>query len=339
MTLPWGRFSHLACLLGLTVAAAGAGAIGCGSVSPAAPDGGGGGGNGADAAAESATPVTTEQGCNQEAKALCDALDGCTPILVKLLYGDKTVCIARAVLSCTTDQSVAGITRTPADMVSCAQALATASCPDLLAGKYPEVCATKPGTVINGAACGSDWQCQSTYCVKTGACGVCGPRQASGGDCAVDGACQSGMVCASKKCVTPAGPGGDCNPPGLPCRGDLFCAKSAKCTAKVGVGGSCADTPAEACDFSKGAVCTGANQTTCEMANVAKGGEACGALTRTVCVGGLEPCSNFFLGGGICANPANDGEACGPAASGKKCIPPANCEMGLCRLPSAANCH
>jgi hypothetical protein len=329
MTILGRRFFHLACLLGLATAAAGAG---CGSVSPAGSTGGAG--SGGDAAAETAPSVTTEQGCSQEAKALCDALDGCAAILVKLAYGDKTVCISRAVLSCTTDQSVPGITRTPGDLVSCAEALATASCADLEAGTYPTACAIKPGTVINGAACGADGQCASTYCAKTDACGVCGPREAAGGDCKVDGGCQMGLACANKKCVAPAGPGGDCNLPNQPCRGDLYCSPTtSKCAAKVGVGGSCADS-SDACDPAKGAACI---NKLCATVNVAKGGEACGAVPKAICVGGFEPCSNLL--NGICANPANDGEACGAAASGKKCIPPATCEMGLCRLPSATNCH
>ena len=70
---------------------------------------------------------------------------------------------------------VPGIQRTAGDLVTCTQALATATCSDLLANRFPDACAPKPGTTVNGAACGSNWQCQSTYCARMGECGVCGP--------------------------------------------------------------------------------------------------------------------------------------------------------------------
>jgi hypothetical protein len=318
-----GRLSPLVGALGLALAAT---VGGCGGVTPAAVDGGG----------DAAQSVTAQEGCNQVAKALCDALDSCAPSAVMVLYGDKATCITRAALSCTTDQSVAGIQRTGDDLVSCARALGAATCPDLLAGNFPDVCAVKPGATINGAACGSDWQCQSTYCGKTDKCGVCGPRQAAGGDCTVDGGCGKGLVCGAKKCVAPAGPNADCNLPAQPCRSDLYCTSatgSGKCAAKLGAGGACMDSD-QACDFIKGAVCNPLNHV-CVTVNVAKGGEACGLGNKTICVGFVAPCSNI-LTGGVCANPAQDGEACG---MNKVCVPPATCETGVCRLPSAIGCQ
>lgn len=326
MTYSRGRLpSLLAGLLGLASIAG----AGCGSVTASpSPDGG-------DAPIEAA-PVTTDEGCNRVAKALCDALEGCAASALKVLYGDKTTCIARVVLSCTTDQKVPGIARTGDDLVKCAQQVGTASCADLVAGRSPDVCAVKPGTTIGGAPCGSDWQCASTYCRKTDAqCGVCGPRAAAGGDCTVDGGCEKGLVCANKKCAAPAGPGADCNLPNQPCRSDLYCTStsgSGKCAAKMGNGGACADN-SDACDFVKGVICNPINHT-CETISIAKGGEACGLGMRTICVGFVAPCSNI-LGAGVCANPAADGATCGGNAV---CIPPAECVGGVCRLPSAPEC-
>jgi hypothetical protein len=232
---------------------------------------------------------------------------------------------------------VPGIKRTPADLVACKQALTTATCPDLLANRFPAACTPKAGDTINGAACGSDWQCMSTYCAKTGECGVCATRAAANGDCvAGDQGCATGLVCANKKCVAPAGTGADCNLPNQPCRSDLYCTSasgSGKCAAKVGAGGPCADSD-QACDFAKGVVCNGVSKV-CETVTVAKGGEACGLGIRTICVGFVEPCSNIITGG-VCANPAQDGEACGGT---KKCVPPATCEAGICRLPSTPSCQ
>jgi hypothetical protein len=273
------------------------------------------------------------------AAALCDRISTCSPTALKLFYGDVATCSSRAALGCMTDQGTSGITRTPDDLVACADAVKPAACTDLLANKYPPICDVKPGTAINGTACGSDWQCVSTYCNKTDmACGVCGPRQAAGGDCTVDAGCNKGLVCANKKCVAPGGPDADCHPVNQPCRGDLYCAKATnKCTAKVGAGASCVDD--QACDLTKGVICI---QMTCTMINVAGAGSTCGLPSKTLCTGfsGLgqaqDPCSNI-LGNGVCAKTADDGTACG--MDHKVCLAPAACVNGVCRLPSVPNCH
>ena len=321
------RFSGLVVeLVGLAAVAA----IGCGGVTAASPDGG------ADAPAE-VQPVTIAAGCNQVATALCDALNGCAPFYVSEQYGDEATCIARAALSCMTDQSTSGITRTPSDLVACAAAAAGISCADALAANYPAACDPKPGTIINGMACGSNLQCQSTYCNKTDACGVCGQRQDPNGPCSTNDACNKGLVCASSVCVKPSGPGEACNLPGQPCRSDLACSSSTApgtCMARVGVGGACAAN-GDLCDFTKGAVCnTLANPNACIMINVAKPGDMCSLASKTGCVGGIGPCSDLVFGG-ICANPAQDGAACDNKSV---CIPPATCVNKICRLPSAPNC-
>ncbi|HVZ71845.1 MAG TPA: hypothetical protein VHJ20_05660 [Polyangia bacterium] len=304
----------------------------CGSVSPASNSDG----SAIDAPLDA--PPTAASACAQVAAALCDRLDACSPTALKVFYGDKATCTTRANLSCTTDQGTSGIKRTPDDLVACATALGPARCADLLANQYPAACDDMPGLVVNGAACGSNLQCVSTYCNKMdAACGVCSPRQQAGGDCTVDDGCVKGLVCANKKCVTPGDVGADCNPPNQPCRADLYCGKvMAKCLAKVGVGAACPDD--QACDLTRGAVCI---KGVCEMIDVAKAGDACGLPTKTVCTGfqGLgagDPCSNL-LTGGICARTAEDGTACG--MDHKVCLAPATCVEGVCRLPSAPNCH
>jgi hypothetical protein len=324
-------------------------ALGCGGVTPSTGTGGssgngggaGSGGSPSDAAAEVA-PVTVSEACSQVAHALCERIDSCSPTTLKLFYGDRATCATRAALGCMTDQGVAGTTRTPEDLVACAAALAPTGCAELLANHYPAACDIKPGTAINGTACGSDWQCMSSYCGKTDACGVCGPRQPAGGDCTVDGGCLKGLVCANKKCVAPGTMNADCSAVNQPCRADLYCATaSSKCLAKVGAGGSCVDD--QACDITKGVICFPANHT-CEMITVGKAGDGCGLSSpnKALCVGftGLgpaqDPCSNI-VGNGICAKTAEDGTACG--MDHKVCLAPANCVMGVCRLPSAPNCH
>jgi hypothetical protein len=302
---------------------------GCGNVTaPANGDGG------ADAAA-----LTAQQGCHQEAQAICDAIDACASFWLQIVYGDKPTCVSRLSLSCMDDQTVTGTTRTVADLVACAQAVGSASCPDLLASRFPEVCQVKPGMRMNGVACGSDWQCQSTYCSKQGDCGVCGPRMAAGGNCTADDGCQTGMICASSRCAVPGDVGATCAPDSQPCRSGLYCTSAHTCAARVGAGGSCADTD-QACDIAQGVACNPISHT-CDPVRVAKGGETCGIVNRvlTLCVG-LNPCTGATLTQtGICANPAGDGEACGNANSGRNCVAPATCAMQVCRLPSATTCQ
>jgi len=301
----------------------------CGNVSPdKAADGG-------DAAA-----LTVEEGCTQEADAICSALSGCATFWVQLFYGDKTTCVSRLTFSCKNDQMVNGITRTPDEMAACAQAVKSSSCPDLVASKFPAACQVKPGTLMNGIGCGSDWQCQSTYCNTNGqTCGACGPRAAAGGTCTTDDGCMTGMVCASGHCVTPGVSGASCDPMKQPCRSDLYCTSASTCAPHVGAGASCADS-ASACDLFQGVACNPFNHV-CETVAVAQGGAACGIVNRTLtlCVA-LDQCGGATLTQpGVCASPAGDGEACGESNSGHNCIAPATCVNGVCRLPSATNCQ
>jgi hypothetical protein len=312
----------------LAIAAALVAGSGCGNVTPQnVADGG-------DAAA-----LTAAQGCAMEAQSICDALNGCAPFWVQLFYGDRDTCVSRLTFSCMNDQMVAGTTRTPDDMVGCAQAVQSTTCPDLVASKFPAACQVKPGMLTNGLACGSDWQCQSTYCNTNGnKCGACGPRAAAGGDCTSDDGCLTGLVCASNKCVMPALGGASCDVMKQPCRSDLYCTSTNVCATRVGAGGSCADTD-RACDIYQGVACNPFTHV-CETIGVAKGGAACGIVNRTLtlCVA-LDACSGATLTvPGVCASPAADGTACGDSNTGHNCISPATCDNGVCRLPSVTTC-
>ena len=328
-------------VLSVNAAAACIAASACGSIERIGPNGGAGGQGGfaGDAAVPDApveTVVTVAEGCQQVATAICNQLEACAPITVKFFYVDKPTCVARSTLSCMADQSVPGISRTAHDLVTCATDVASATCPDLLASKLPASCLVKPGPQPATAACGSDWQCATTYCQKTTACGVCAARAAAGGACTVDNGCQTGLVCANSVCVTPGTLAQACDI-NHPCRSDLYCTKliAGSCQQKVGMGGSCADADA-ACDLLKSVACNGSTKV-CDVVNVARGGDACGLINNglTICVD-LNPCSGLVSG--VCANLAADGAACGDAANGVHCAPPATCETGVCRLPSAPNC-
>jgi hypothetical protein len=325
--------------------------IGCGSVTKASSDGGNGGNGGhgesdggpTDAAGEAGAdtaPPTIDQACGAYAADVCNALGACGPLVLQLFYGDAATCVTRQTLSCATDQKAAGITRTTTDIVACGAAARATACPDVLAGNVPTACQVKPGTVVNGGSCGSSWQCQSTHCEKpTAACGTCASRQPASGACTGDDGCNVGLVCANKKCVVPGAAGSSCDN-NNPCRGDLYCTGSGSCATLVEVGGSCADS-ASACNLANGAGCNPLDKT-CVAVAIAQGGEPCGVVngTFTLCVEG-DACPNLTLTHqtSVCANPAADGAACGSAAPGQNCVPPATCQMTLCRLPSVDSCQ
>src|SRR5262249_26873477 len=153
-------------------------------------------------------PPTVDEACNQFGTAICAALEACGPALLQYLYGTMANCVSRQALGCSTDQTAPGTGRTTTQIVACAQAVPSITCSDLAAGNIPDVCQPVPGTVINGAGCGSSAQCQSTHCEKpdTG-CGTCAPRQPAAGNCTSNDGCNVGLVCANNKCVTPGAMG------------------------------------------------------------------------------------------------------------------------------------
>jgi len=320
----------------------------CGNVTASGDGGGGGGGaggvggagaGGSDAAIEMA-PLTADAACDQYAQAFCGALQSCTPVLIPFYYGTLANCVDRAKLQCMTDQMSPGITRTPDDLATCANDAASASCADLIAGQLPASCANKPGTVANGASCGSSWQCASTHCEMSSSgsassCGTCAVRQPVNGSCTVDEGCTSGLVCANGKCAMPVGVGTGCSN-NVPCRGDLYCDKTTQvCSTHVGANASCA-SDANACDLASGYACNPSTQV-CNTVGVGQGGDPCGLINGalTICTE-LDACSGATLTkAGVCASPAQDGTACD---DNQHCVPPATCVNHLCRLPSASSC-
>lgn len=312
---------------GLRASALAAGLLfaGCGNVKSSA---------GGDAGMESA-PLTADAACEMFAQAYCDALQACATVAVPLYFGDRATCLSRMKLSCTTDQMSPGISRTPEDLAACAHDAASSSCADLVANRLPASCQVKPGSLANGAACGSSWQCLSTHCEKSaaGSCGTCAVRQPANADCTVDEGCTAGLVCSNGKCTAPVGPGASCNS-NTPCRSDLYCEKTTElCTAHVGAAASCAGD-SSACDLLNGYGCNPFNHT-CQAIGVAKGGEPCGIVNGTLvlCIA-LDACPGATLTQpGACASPAADGTTCG---DNSHCLPPATCVNQLCRLPSAS---
>jgi hypothetical protein len=335
------RASRLLVLVGLA-------GIGCGSVSPAA-DGaagtGGGGSGGSDGGndATDAAPPTADQACAAIAQALCARLADCAPFELSLLYGTAANCNVRVALGCSKDQSEPDSTRTPGEVVDCANALPAVACADLINNNFPTACQNPPGNRADGTGCGSSLQCMSTHCEKSGtACGTCAVRQATGGTCTVDEGCQVGLVCANAKCIAPRAVGGQCDD-SHPCKASLYCSASTAMCAQhaTGAGMACA-TDKNVCDVAHGFGCDTFETTpACEAVVVANGGDACGLVNGTLTV-----CPEFndctIAGGavsGTCPNAPKDGDPCTLTNPRLDCVPPATCVGGVCRLPSVTTCN
>jgi len=273
------------------------------------------------------------QSTSDIASAICNKLNACSPLLIKASFGDLATCATREAISFANVLAANGTGWTPAGAESCSQALANASCSDLLGGHGAPPAACQPvGHLAQGAACGDDTQCQSSYCnIAAGNCGACGAPPAAAAACMDDSQCPRGAVCStSGACVKPAAVGATCGNT-QPCQTTLVC-KAGVCAARDGAGASCTLTAGstDSCDNLGGAFCNGM---TCVIVGFAESGQPCGAVN-----GGLTACS---AGGkctnGTCQAPPADGAACDP--NGPSCMSPAGCQNGVCIISNPGSCH
>lgn len=276
--------------------------------------------------------------CAGGAEASCAWIERCNPFSLRTLYGDVATCAARIKLSCL-EQFVPGSNAGPGDIAACAAAVSALSC-DGEPGEGRE-CQPKPGTRADGAACGNDWQCQSTFCKKSGGqgCGSCAARVKIGELCG-GGGCEFGATCAptsltERRCVVPTGEGSICVS-GF-CQSGLFC-DGGVCRKPMYLGaGAACDPMQSSCDFQQGLYCH-ATMKVCTQVKYAGGGEACGGQqdgTLTLCGGGAQ-CPNPPTSP-ICVAPAKDGEACNLSMN-LGCLQPAVCRNNVCTLPDPGAC-
>jgi hypothetical protein len=277
--------------------------------------------------------VSADEACASWTTAYCERINSCMPVAIVVAFGDVATCVTRSRLTCPPVFDVAGSSLTPQGLDDCAKALPAASCEELISHNPPAACRPKPGTLVNGTACGIDNQCQSGYCKTNGLCGVCSGRATAGGSCEQQDDCDYGLYCASKLCVAPAGPGATCDQ-GHPCRTDLSCV-GGTCATPLAPGAKCDPLKAE-CEEAKGYFCTPKSQV-CAAAKQAKAGEACGVLEDGygACVSGGF-CKMAGLSGS-CVAAAADGATCSDTA-GPHCQSPATCVNGLCKLDDPSTC-
>ena len=315
--LPLLAAMALGCSSGTAATLDGA-APGSGGGAPVAGDAaagaGGTAGAGVDAGAGETAGPEAAQACGALADALCAKLVSCSPFALGALYGDASTCRQRLTLGCLPKFGAPGTSATAAMATACAQALPALSCATFAKGDFGAACAAQPGALGNGAACGDDAQCASTFCARApdAICGICAATTPVGAAC-VHGACSAGTVC-------PAG--------------------RSTCLAPVAgqVGDAC--TTLEQCDLGNGVGCNTTSGRCIMLTQTAPGG-TCGASSLIATSFAVCPASGSCsaLINGTCSAAATDGAACSTASTGPACLPPARCVSGRCTLPDPSSCR
>ena len=292
----------------------GAGGAGAAPDSGTGGSGGGTGGSGAGDASTDAPSVDPQQACNAMAESYCAKLQECSSFLMSVAFGNQTTCKARWILNCTPNFGAPGTSATPARTSACAQSIPTLSCTTFLGGDLGPACAVGAGTVANGAACGDDAQCASTFCARptTAVCGTCQPVTNPGVAC-VQGSCSisTNTICSTgtTTCVRPkAGKIGDA------------CVGQEECDVGHQVGCNPATQKCIALTLA-GATC-GANSIFASSIAVCPSAGTCSASVN-----------------GTCTAAGADGASCVTTETGTHCMLPARCVGGRCTLPNPSTCR
>lgn len=291
---------------------------------------------------DSGSSVSPTQACQAYAHAACTQLSTCAPFTLALTYGDEPTCEQRAVLACMPLFVARGTGSTATMTSACAAAVMGETCEQFFDNNQPSACAVT-GTLAQGAACGSDVQCQSGFCRHPFAnlCGTCATRAGAGQAgtdggvaCLTDSDCQATLLCAGGTCVAPGAAGSACSLQ-QPCDHTLACV-SGKCATPVPVGGAC--TALTDCDGANGAICNLMTKT-CIAIGKGASGQPCDAVNGgwTECTAG-GACDNVAKNGeGTCHPPSVDGALCGPDIP---CLLPAVCSPSAkCTLPESIACQ
>jgi hypothetical protein len=289
--------------------------------------------------------VTADQAAQDAVNAYCTRAEACAPAFVKVAFGDVMTCEQGLKAGLLAAFTAPGTSTSPAQTEACAQAIPQTSCADLLARKNPTACATLPGQLSAGAACGNDAQCTGTRCqvAADALCGTCTSPAAAGGPCGVDADCQSGMKCLGQICVTYGNEGTACGA-NAPCRPDLGCVGGA-CGRPSPLGAACMTSPE--CAQLQGDFCHPVSLT-CTAAAFSQPGGPCGLVGNQ----GLAAAQVVLCAGpgGVCqglAAPTYTGTCVGAASAGASCVVDggapqcglgAVCSGGTCQSPNPSAC-
>jgi hypothetical protein len=289
--------------------------------------------------------VSTDTATTDAANAYCNRAQACAPAYVTLGFGDVATCSSRYKQVLVASFGAEGSVETADQIEACAQALPNTTCADLIGNNAPPACQSVPGTLADGAACGSDSQCKGGSChlALGSVCGTCGERAVSGAACLGDDDCQYGLACIGGACAPYGAENATCDAT-HPCRPDLGC-KGGTCTAPSPVGTAC-QVSAE-CDNLHGVFC---DPTTMKCATVAFAAPsaACGYVggQLVACAGPGGQCSGDTAPTyqGTCVPYAADGAAC-DTANGPLCDVGAVCvgssptaTTGTCTITNPDSC-
>lgn len=285
--------------------------------------------------------VSAEAACSDATKAYCAKIEECAPFFVKLGFGDVATCEKRFAVNCVPNFNAPGTSATPSVLAQCATDVKTSTCDDLLGRKLPLSCKTQPGTLADGAPCGTDAQCKGTLCRQSNAntCGACSTIGAGGAACERNEDCDVELGCANKKCVVFAKAGQPCSATS-PCVPSLACNKGT-CAVPLAAGATCegpADQSQNPCEGTKGFYCHPQTKV-CTSIVTAAAGAPCGFIDNgvVICTGGAFCKTTPPAVQGTCLAAAADGASCDDT-KGPKCVGPARCVGGVCQISDPSTC-
>jgi hypothetical protein len=304
--------------------------------------------------------LTADQSCATLAQAECGKRASCSNgTSITRVYGEMSVCLARAALQCTTRLAAPNTGATAQTVSRCAAAYPTLSCNDFFDGKLPADC-TPSGPGANGQPCAFNGQCATAYCGGTAnaLCGSCAAQPAAGDSCA-NSLCGPGQNCVAETmtCEDVGILNGSCatNDPcgnGLSCVGVSSTSAQGTCEVALGtVGAACGGGTTPACNGSLGLSCVGATGgKTCVAISYVSDGMPCGNLSNTSfaqCKAGTCYTATGVASGsqmGNCKLDAIEGASC-DTVLGPSCMTPARCVVasdggtsGLCTVLTGSTC-
>lgn len=287
------------------------------------------------------TPATVDAACGNYADTICAKFESCSPLLVKVTYGDLATCKARSKIACMASLNAPSTGATLDKAAPCIAAFSNVACADLFSGAQPAACEFV-GPFAEGTPCGDGGQCASGVCGRTvtGQCGTCLKKNAVGDACT--GSCNNDLACVGGKCAANAKAGEACGTSTTaPCGGGLVCTMG-KCAAPAKEGDACSSdgSTAPTCDTQAGLLCDGTAKK-CRLVTIAAAGAACGydttTMSYTACGGGANCQLASGSSKGTCVAPAADGAACDDSKS-LHCLSPAKCIAAKCVLPDYSTC-
>ena len=324
----------------------------------------------------SSAPPAAQSACADVGRAQCQKRDACSlgSFSNDYFYGSEADCESRILPSCVLGLAAQGTGQTTSNVESCASAYANYSCTDYRDNNPSGPCVPPAGSRPNGAACGANAQCASTFChlVQYETCGACTDLPPAGTSCTYNNDCSRNMLCAiptgakSGICASLVENGGTCLTGTNPCQAGSACVGDNETNGTTGtcqpeantVGAACdrSRKTASDCDFEYGLTCVpnaaGSGVGTCQLIKLVAAGQTCGVIGSAPITGDAV-CNASGLcvkattdTTGKCAAAAGDGAACNSDPTvGPPCLPPARCvatspnsTAGTCTTLDATKC-